>query len=152
MTTDIVPAGRAVRLAATLVPLGLGVACLLYSLSLKVGTPTAPEPGFWPAIVSCLLLVSSIWLLVSGHGKDECESFTRSSLGIAFGVASLVAFVLLFNVIGFELACVGLFVFWLKVLGRESWKVTVLTSVGFTAVFHVLFIELLGAPLPRLIG
>lgn len=152
MSYEIVPAGRAVRLAATLVPLALGVACLLYSLSLRVGTPTAPEPGFWPAIVSCLLLISSIVLLVSGHGKDECESFTRSSLGIAAGVASLVAFVFLFGIIGFELTCVGLFVFWLKVLGRESWKVTVLISVTFTAAFHLLFIELLGAPLPRLIG
>lgn len=152
MTPETVPAGRAVRLAATLVPLGLGVACLIYSLSLGLGTPAAPEPGFWPAIVSCLLLVASVVLLVSGHGADDCEGFTRSSLGIAFGVASLVAFVFLFNRIGVELACLGLFLFWLKVLGREPWRVTLAISVAGTAAFHLLFIELLGAPLPRLIG
>lgn len=152
MNPDVPPAGRAVRLAATLVPLGLGAGCLIYSLSLGVGTLIEPEPGFWPVIVSGVLLICSAVLLVSGHGQDNLEGFTRSSIGIAVGLASLVAFVSVFSMIGFELACLGLFAFWLKVLGRESWTVTVLTSAGFTVAFHLLFVELLGAPLPRLIG
>jgi hypothetical protein len=59
-------------------------------------------------------------------------------------------FVLLVPRIGFEIPSVLVLALWLKVLGRESWLTTAVVSVTTTAVLYLLFVILLGTPLPRL--
>ena len=52
--------------------------------------------------------------------------------------------------VGFEIPTVLLLVFWLKLLGGESWRVTASVSVLTTAALYLIFVVLLSAPLPRL--
>jgi len=66
------------------------------------------------------------------------------------GVLSLGVFVVLFDVVGFQIPTLLLFVFWLKFLGGESWRTTLIISMLSTIGFYVLFVTLLGIPLPRL--
>ena len=105
-----------------------------------------------------MLIGAGLVLLIGFRRADDCERFGRGTLTIGFGAASLGAFVVLFGGfggwpgVGFELAAVALLVFWLKVLGRESWRATVLVTVGCTVALHLLLIELLEAPIPHVIG
>jgi len=54
-------------------------------------------------------------------------------------------------VVGFEIPSLLLCAVWLRFLGGESWRSTVAVSVVTVAAFHVLFVELLSIPLPRLV-
>jgi hypothetical protein len=134
-----------------MVPLVIGVVSLVYALSLGVGSPAQPGPGLWPIVISVVLVVCSVVLLVFGRGGGEdYEEFTSGARVIAMGVVSLGVFVLLFQRVGFELPCLLVLVFWIRFLGGESWRTTVLVSVGVTVAFYALFIVALGTPIPHI--
>ncbi|WP_418606236.1 hypothetical protein [Georgenia sp. SUBG003] len=40
--------------------------------------------------------------------------------------------------------------FWLRFLGREGWRTSVLVSVGVVAAFYAIFVGALGVPIPHL--
>ncbi|MGI5152695.1 tripartite tricarboxylate transporter TctB family protein [Plantactinospora sp. CA-294935] len=147
---DIPPAGRLGQLVAGVLPIALGLAGLGYSVSLSLGTPAEAGPGLWPALASLLLLGAGLWSLVFERKAAAVEQFGRGGIGIALGVVSLVVFVLLINRIGFEIPTLLVMAFWLRVLGRESWRVTAVVSVVTTAALYLLFITLLDVKLPRL--
>ncbi|RKR85864.1 tripartite tricarboxylate transporter TctB family protein [Micromonospora pisi] len=148
--TEIPPAGPLGQLVASVVPVALGAAALAYAVSLGLGTPTEAGPGLWPALASLLLIAAGGWSLVFERRRQEAEQFSRGAVGIAVGIASLVVFVLLISRIGFEIPTLLIMGLWLKVLGREPWLTTIVVSVVTTATLYLLFITLLGVPLPRL--
>lgn len=153
------PAGPITRLVAAGVALVIGVAALVNSFLLGLGTLTEPGAGLWPASASAVLVVAALVLLVRlRRMPNDAERFGRGTLTIGLGAVSLAVFVVLFGGIGvwpgvgFELATMALLVFWLKVLGGESWRATVAVTVGCTVALHLILIELLEAPIPHVIG
>ena len=144
-------AGRKVRLAALLVPLVFGLAAIAQSVRLGVGDPKDPGPGLWPVVTSAAVVLCAIVLLLTEHSEDDYEKYTRGALTNTYGIASLVVYVLLFQFVGVEVATLLTSAFWLKVLGQESWRTTIVLSVSLTAALYLLFVQVLGAPLPRLL-
>jgi putative tricarboxylic transport membrane protein len=63
-------------------------------------------------------------------------------------VVSVAVFILLFQALGFIIPALLTFLFWLKFLGGESWVVSGLLAVLFTAGFYVLFGQVLAVPFP----
>jgi len=147
---EIPRAGPVGRLVAGLVPVLLGVACLVYSVTLSIGTPVDPGPGLWPALASILLIGAGLWSLVFERHRRDGEAFSRGALGIGVGIVTLIVFVFAMRRVGFEIPTLLLLAFWLRFLGKESWLVTAIVSVCTTAAFYVLFVVLLGVPIPRL--
>lgn len=146
------PAGRWAALTAGLAPLVVGVIFLYASLGLGIGTPTDPRPGLWPFGLSCVLILLSLGLLI-GHARfNDCEGFGKASLLVLVGAASIAVYIILLPLVGFEIPSIAVQVFWLKVLGKESWRVTAVVPIATTAAFHLLFIELLSVPIPHLIA
>jgi putative tricarboxylic transport membrane protein len=152
------PAGPVTRLVAAGIVFVVGVAALVGAYRLGLGTPTDPGAGLWPAGASAVLAGVALVLLVRFRRVDDAERFGHGTLTVGFGAASLGGFVVLFGGagnwagVGFELAVVALLVFWLKVIGRESWRTTTVVTVVCTVALHLLLIELLGAPIPHVIG
>jgi putative tricarboxylic transport membrane protein len=144
-------AGRGIRIAGAVVPLAFGVAALLLGLTLRFGSPQDPGPGLWPVVISVAIIVLSVVLLVTEREEHDYEKFTRGALLNLLGVVSLVAYVVMFQLIGFEIATLLITAFWLKVLGSESWRATVALSVAVTASLYILFVLVLEAPIPRLL-
>lgn len=144
-------AGRPVRFAALLVPLVFGLVALAQSVRLGVGDPQDPGPGLWPVLTSGAVILCAVVLLLTERTEADYEKYTRGALVNMMGVVSLIAYVLLFQFVGMELATLLTSAFWLKVLGGESWRTTVIMSVSLTVALYLLFIVLLGAPLPRLL-
>lgn len=152
------PGGPVTDLIAALVPLLLGIPALLYSISLGLGTPTDPGAGMWPAVCCGVLLIAAIVALVRRKVTESCERFGRRTLDIGLGGLSIGVFIMLFTGIGswagagMEFSFLALVAFWVKVLGRESWVTTAVISVSCTVVLHLIFIELLAAPIPHVFG
>ena len=68
------------------------------------------------------------------------------------GIVTFVAFGVLMPLVGFEIPALVLCVIWLKFLGGESWRNTVVISVVTVATFYFLFLYGLRIPLPHLIA
>ena len=99
-----------------------------------------------------MIAALSIVLRVVGRGLTDSEAFTRSSVLPVVGLVTFIAFGLLMPLTGFEIPALALCVIWLKFLGGESWRNTIVISVATTAVFYVLFLYGLRSPLPHLIA
>lgn len=143
------PAYQAVGALAG-IAVGVGGAALSYGYGL--GSMREPGPGMWPFIVSVVIATLSVLLLVVGRGLTDSEAFTRSSVLPVVGIVTFVAFGVLMPLTGFEIPALALCVIWLRFLGGESWRNTVVISVLTTAAFYLLFLYGLRIPLPHLIA
>lgn len=143
------PAYQVVPAVVVLV-FGIGAAVLAYGYGL--GSLRRPGPGLWPFAVSVLIAVLAVLLLVVGRHLDDAEKFTRSSLLVLAGGATFVGLGLLLPIIGFEIPAVALGIVWLRFLGGESWRSTIVISVATTAAFYLLFLYALKIPLPHLLA
>ncbi|PXY27141.1 tripartite tricarboxylate transporter TctB family protein [Prauserella muralis] len=147
--TDV-HARRQNRIAAA-VPLAIGALAAVASWQLGVGDTADPGPGLWPLIVSVAMVVVSAVLFLQPRPTGTEERFGRESLVVAVGVLSLLGYALLFERVGFEIPTVALLVLWLKVLGRESWRMTVAVSLVASAASYLLFITGLEVSLPHIV-
>ncbi|OLF09940.1 tripartite tricarboxylate transporter TctB family protein [Actinophytocola xanthii] len=128
----------------------LGVAAVLGSWSLGVGSASTPGPGTWPLLVSLALVVLGVALLAGARRASDAERFSRSSWLVLAGIATMVGFVAVIEVVGFEIPAALLCFVWLRFLGRESWRTSVLTSLGVVVAFYAVFVAALAVPIPHL--
>ncbi len=126
----------------------IGVFGSLYSYLLGLGNPATPGPGFWPFIASLVVVGSSGVLLFTERSGEDYERFTARARFIGYGVVSVAVFILLYQALGFIIPALLTFLFWLKFLGGESWVVSGVLAVLFTAGFYVLFGLVLAVPFP----
>lgn len=144
--------GPIYQVVSALFVLALGLAGAWLAHGYGLGSLRRPGPGLWPFIVSCFIIVLAVILLVVGRQLDDTEKFTRSSLLVLVGAATFVALAFLLPVVGFEIPAVLLGIVWLRFLGGESWRSTIVISVLTTAAFYGLFLYGLSVPLPHLIA
>ena len=143
-------AGTLVNVLTAAAVVVLGVAALVGSAALGVGTARKPGPGTWPMLVSVLLVVLGAALLLIARRTHDAEKFTRSGWLVLAGLATMVGFVAVINVIGFEIPAALLCFVWLRFLGRESWRMSVITSLVVVAGFYLVFVAALAVPIPHL--
>lgn len=144
------PAGPLANVAAGVVTALLGVAGVALSVSMGIGTPERPEAGMWPLIISLVMAVLSVALLLFGRKTLDAEAFSSSSWQVAAGVGTLIGFVLVIGLTGFEIPTLLLTFFWLRFLGKETWRMSALLSGIVTAAFYLIFVVALSVPIPHL--
>ncbi len=142
--------GPAYQLAGAAVALAIGVVGAFLAYGYGLGSLREPGPGLWPFVVSIAIAALSVALLLVCRRMTDSEAFTGSSLQPLVGVVTLLALAVLMPVIGFELPALALCVVWLRFLGGETWRSTILTSLLTTASFYALFLYGLQIPLPHL--
>jgi putative tricarboxylic transport membrane protein len=147
---EFVPAGPTANIGAAIAPLLLGAAGAYGSIQLGLGAPTDPGAGLWPFIICALIVLCSLALLIGGKRFWDAEAFSRNSLIVGIALLTLVALVLALPYVGFEIPCLLLCFVWLRFLGKETWVMSIVISVGVTLAFWLLFVLALGIPLPRL--
>ncbi|MBB4930899.1 putative tricarboxylic transport membrane protein [Lipingzhangella halophila] len=132
-----------------LVPLVLGIWGAAYSRSLGLGEPESPQPGFWPFITSCVVVLASVVLLFRDRGADyEAVSSPAGIRQVAYAVASITVFIMLFEMLGFIIPALLTFAFWIRFLGGEGWRISIVLSVLCTVGFYAVFVHALGVPFP----
>lgn len=136
------------RLVGSVVPLAIGVFFMVRAYQLSIGELTDPGPGLWPFIASAVIVVSSVVALVVGSDNEGYERFTSGIATVALGLLSLGVFILLFEQIGFVIPGFLTLVFWLRFIGGESWRLTLIISGIAILAFYVVFVVLLGVPIP----
>ena len=142
--------GPAYQVVGALVALAFGAVGAGLSLKYGLGTLRRPGPGLWPFIISGAIVVMALVLLVVGRKLHDTEAFSRSSWLPVVGLLTFVALGLLMPVTGFEIPSLLLCAVWLRYLGGESWRSTVIVSVCTVTAFYFLFLYGLRIPLPHL--
>lgn len=144
------PQGPVANFAASAVFAALGLAGLILSVRLGLGTPAEPSAGMWPFLTSLIILVLSLLQMVLGRRAGSGEAFTRQSWLAAIGFLTLLAMAALMPVVGFEIPAVLLSVSWMKFLGTETWRAAIVYSILIVAAFYGIFVAALGTSVPHL--
>ena len=143
-------AGPLANAASSLVVLCVGIGALVLSVAMGLGTLSAPQPGLWPFMASCVMVALGLFQLILGRHNRDAEKFTRMSFAPLIGLATLATMVALMPLIGFEIPALVLCVIWMKFLGGETWRSTILVSVLVVVAFYAIFILALGTSIPHL--
>jgi len=146
------PAGGPLyQVAGAVAGIAVGASGAVLAFGYGLGSLDKPGPGLWPFVISVLIAALSVVLLVVGRGFTDSEAFTASSWLPVAGIVTFVAFGVLMPLVGFEIPALLLAVVWLKFLGGESWRNTVIIAVLTVATFYFLFLYGLRIPVPHLI-
>ena len=143
--------GPAFQVTGALVALAVGAGGAVLAYGYGLGTLRRPGPGLWPFLISLVIVALALLLLAVGRHLTDSERFTRSSWLPLAGLATFVGLGLLLPVIGFEIPALALCVVWLRFLGGETWRSTILVSLVTVAAFYFLFLYGLRIPLPHLL-
>ncbi len=144
------PGGPAHQLVGALVALAIGIGGMVLALDYGLDSLRRPGPGLWPFVTATVVAALSAVLLVVGRRLEDSEAFSRASVLPAIGVLTFIGFAVVLPTLGFEIPALVLCVVWLRFLGGETWRSTVVISVGTVAAFYLLFLYGLKIPLPHL--
>ncbi|QPZ37544.1 tripartite tricarboxylate transporter TctB family protein [Paramicrobacterium chengjingii] len=136
------------RLAVTIGFIILGAGACAWTVSIGIGTPDAPGPGFWPFVLGLSIIAAAIvFMVVNRDGKGE--HFSLDSLtGIGL-IGAVAVFIVLMTHVHFIVASAFLLTIGQILAGERSWiKITAVTVITSAACWFLFFI-LLGVPTPR---
>lgn len=128
----------------------LGLGALLIALDLGFGSLTQPRAGTWPGILSGLLILLGVFIVLRAKTFDDAEKLTFNAVAVLVGAVSLPIAVQLMPHIGFEIPAVLLMIFWMSVLGKEKYRLSVPLSIISVVAFYLIFVTGLNVPIPRL--
>lgn len=120
--------------------------------SLAYGSYHRPGPGFLPfwagvliGLMSLALLVKSIWL-DAGSGRKFFQGSFRKPL---FALLALIAYGLLFFILGYFICNFLLMIFMILLMEKKKWYVALGSGLITALAFYVVFSIWLQVPLPR---
>jgi len=127
----------------------VGLGAIIGAIRLHVGSPTEPQPGFFPFVGGVVLVFFSTIIFLQGwlgHSKEK----------VAFGEVKrpawlLVVMIVLVAVLDRLGYVIGTFIasgLILRILNVKSWRVLILTSFCLSIGTYILFDKLLGIDLP----
>ena len=129
-----------------------GAAVLLdsrgYPPSLAEG---APGPAFFPRLLAVLLIACAAWLAIRAWGGATPGVGAGSRirrLGLWVAVAWIAAFLLVWPRLGTVLSVPLLVVGLMWLTGERSWRTLVSVPLAFAGFIYLVFMVLLGVPLP----
>ncbi|HEX2215749.1 MAG TPA: tripartite tricarboxylate transporter TctB family protein [Xanthobacteraceae bacterium] len=127
----------------------LGIGVVIGAVHLQLGTPSEPQPGFFPFLGgAALVLLSAILIIRDLRARtNEAESWGQMRAPL-LALAGLVAFVALLRPLGYVPATAILTVVLLLVFEvRKVWVFALAVPI-VSAGTYLLFDRLLGIPLP----
>ncbi|HWT83926.1 MAG TPA: tripartite tricarboxylate transporter TctB family protein [Candidatus Methylomirabilis sp.] len=137
---------------AGLMLIGIGAAALFIARDYRFGSALRMGPGFFPTILSVILMVFGVGIMAVGLRRGEKIQGSLSLRALVLLPSSLVLFGILMELAGFIPALVAL-VFLAAASGRAFKFVEVLLMTALLTVASVaLFIWGLGLPYPLIKG
>ena len=127
----------------------LGTGAIIGAIQLRVGTPTEPQPGFFPFLAGISLVVLSIIIFLKGWFGQRQENVAFGEIKRpAYLLGVMIVLVAVLDRLGYV---IGTFIasgLILRILNVKSWKVLLLTSLCLSIGTYILFDRLLGIELP----
>ncbi|SOD98996.1 tripartite tricarboxylate transporter TctB family protein [Blastococcus haudaquaticus] len=132
-----------------LLPLLLGLLWVYFAYSsFPLGDLREPGPALWPVIVGIFTALISLNLWLTERDDTEYEPFTSRSKLVPLGAIATAIFIVIYTYVGFLVAGFLLMAFWVRFLGRETWRLSLVVAAATSLLGYLIFGELLGVPLP----
>lgn len=142
-----------------------GIIFIIISIIFFIETKSFPEQlgrdvgaAFWPKVLIVLLIILSVWLIVTGLlMKNESSDKRKLKLSLTMlkpylGIGICIGFVFLFKSLGYIVSVFLFYVLLAHVMyGRFNWKFLFGTAVQATLLvlaIYILFVKLLSVNLP----
>jgi hypothetical protein len=115
-----------------------------------------PGSGFWPFWLSLGMLISCVWIGVNWYrgvspqsNSDEpyLDAYGKRMLLVVGG--GLLGFLVLIHIIGFYGAIIVFMVYYMRFLGRHSWKLSIIVPVSLSVVCFFFFDIAMRIVLPK---
>ena len=118
-------------------------------IRLQIGTPTEPQPGFFPFLGGItLIILVGILLFQAWQGKSSGTQAFGKLCGPLILTAGLVAYVAALETAGYIIATTILSAIVLRILGTRSFWAMSAISLILGVGSYFIFDGLLGVPLP----
>jgi fumarate reductase subunit C len=128
----------------------LGLAVLVGSGDLPIGSLAFPGAGMMPKLVAAIMLVLGLGVALAGGGSPRIETLDWQELKPAALILGIVALaVALYATLGFVLAMLGMLTALLVVVERQSGLRAILYGTVVTGLAWCLFRLVLKVPLER---
>lgn len=93
---------------------------------------TSPKDGLFPFIIAAVLLIASIFNIISSF-KEEAVTFEKNALYL---MAALAVVYIAAEYIGLLPALLIFYVLWLKLYAKVDWKTTIIATVVMFAIVY----------------
>ena len=127
----------------------LGIGAVIGAIRLQVGSPTEPQPGFFPFLGGISLIVLSSIIFLKGRTGQSQKKVVFGDVGRP--ALLLLVMIMLVGVLDRLGYVIGTFIasgLILRILNVKSWRVLLLTSLCLSIGTYILFDKLLGIELP----
>ena len=127
----------------------LGIGAILGAVQLHVGSPTEPQPGFFPFLGGLSLIVLSTIIFFKGWIGQSQKKVVFGEVGRpVLLLVVMIALVAVLDSVGYVIGTFIASVLILRILNVKSWRVLLLTSLCLSIGTYILFDKLLGIELP----
>lgn len=121
---------------------------------LPIWGPFGPTSGFFPIILSGLLALLSLIIIARAWFQNGNAQRIRKIIGpnkkkLFYYLLSFFGFSLVFGTVGYTLTLIGFLTFILKIVEKQSWKITVGIIIISAVVSQVVFVQFLDVQLPE---
>jgi hypothetical protein len=136
----------------------LSVALMVKSAELDIFwvKGSGPGSGAWPFWLSAGMLVTSLWTIsrwyrgITPESRNEEVFISAHGQKIVFPtVLGLIGLLVATHIIGIYFAIMLFMFYFVRILGRHSWLVTVCLMIGMPVVMFMFFEWALKIPLPK---
>lgn len=126
----------------------IAVLAWLDAIHLPFGSVHQPDAGFFPQVLSALLILTSIAIIAHSFVKGmDVADFSRRSWLVPIAAGVLIGYALVLPTVGYVLTTTAIMLLIMRGLGKMSWTRALLYSVPTVILSYVAF-EKLGVPLP----
>ena len=134
-----------------LVLVGLALYIVLEAARLPFGSVSMPGPGFFPLLLSIVLVVLAVCVVgfsLAKFGPPRTIQFENGTYKALLTCGAVCAIAVEIEQLGFLICATALMIILLRWISKLSSRVSVLTAIGSVSIIYVIFTEL-GVPLPR---
>jgi hypothetical protein len=128
--------------------IAVGLAAVYFSKSQPIGTAMRMGPAYFPTMLGLLLAVIGIALLVRSFLRPGLPLGAFALGKVAWITGSILLFGLLLRGAGLVIAIIVIVVLSAYASQKFRWPVALLLAVGIALSSAILFIVLLGIPIP----
>lgn len=135
--------------------IAVGLFFSFYGRTVEVGTWNEPGPGFMPFWTGLTLAVMAFFLFLGSFRKRDWpllpDFFPRSDSWkrVLMAFFGLIAYLLLFQYVGFTLTTFFFVLFLVKCVFPQSWTRSLVTAFLTAILARLLFVNLLETQLPK---
>jgi putative tricarboxylic transport membrane protein len=133
---------------------GLAIVLFVQTRGLTIWSETGPSEGFFPLALSILLGFLSLIMMIltflkSQQTPEPLKFFGENKKKFLLYLGSFVLFGLTFSEVGFSLTLAAFMIFILKMVERQTWKMTLSVMIVSVMSSFIVFEICFTIPLPE---